>query len=62
MSNTNTDPNRTLATLTSNGGVHVLADSTGADLTILTAAALATYGTPRKAALAWCAAAGYRLA
>ena len=57
-----TDPNRTAATLTNNGGVHVLTDSTGADLTILTAAALATYGTPVKAALAWCAAAGYRLA
>ncbi len=57
-----TDPNRTAAILTSNGGVHVLTDSTGADLAILTAAAIATYGGPVKAALAWCAAAGYRLA
>lgn len=62
MTDANTDPNRTAATLSSNGGVHVLTDSTGADLTILTAAAIATHGTAREAALAWCAAAGYRLA
>jgi len=50
------------ARLTVNGQVHVLADATGCDLVIITAAMIATHGTALAAASAWCRAFGYHLA